>query len=169
MDQIDEQSEEVHIEYLADHTAYVSRLAEWHHDQWGYLSPGYTLQERTSRLHSKANKNMVPTSFVAIVADCPVGSASLVKCDMDIRPALEPWISSVFVHPSYRKRGIGTRLVSRVEVEADALGYSVLHLWTPDKSAFYSRRGWSLIERTAYRSEDAAIMCRPLGSRLSST
>ena len=150
------------IEYLADHTTHVQGLAAWHHQQWGYLAPGDTVEERASRLHARANKKMVPSAFVAIDQTQPVGSAILVKSDMDIRPTLTPWLASVFVDAEFRRRGIGTRLVERVVQEAQLLGFTSLYLWTPDKADFYAARGWRVMEKTVYRKEDATIMSRPL-------
>ncbi len=162
MNPIRERNEVVSIEYLADHTRHVPLLADWHHQQWGYLSPGDTVEERASRLYARANKKMVPAAFVAIHQQQPVGSAILVKCDMDTRPALGPWLASVFVDSAFRERGIGTRLVDRVTHEAQLLGFNTLYLWTPDREAFYAKQGWSLTEKTVYRNENATIMSRPL-------
>jgi N-acetylglutamate synthase-like GNAT family acetyltransferase len=146
------------IEYLADYPEHIPALAKWFHDEWGYLSPNYRLEERTERLHAKAKKDSIPLALVALESGVPIGSASLVPCDMDIRSHLEPWLSSVYVEVSSRRRGIGTALVNRVIQEAQQRGFPSVYLWTPKEEHFYSQRGWKTLERTEYRNETAVVM-----------
>jgi N-acetylglutamate synthase-like GNAT family acetyltransferase len=146
------------IEYLADYTEHVPTLAKWFHDEWGYLSPGYGLEERMQRLYAKSNKEGIPVAFVAVEAGNPIGSASLVHCDMDTRSHMTPWLSSVYVEVSSRGHGVGEALVSRVIREAQRLGFASLYLWTPNEEPFYGRRGWQTLERTEYRNERAVVM-----------
>jgi N-acetylglutamate synthase-like GNAT family acetyltransferase len=148
----------VRIEYLADHLEHLPRLAEWFHAQWGYLSPGDTLEKRSGRLRQKAQREGIPVTFVALDRRRPVGSASLVVCDMDTRAHLTPWMASVYVDASFRNRGIGSALVKRVLEEASRQGAEQLYLWTPDRESFYRKRGWRLLERTRYRNENASVM-----------
>ena len=48
--------------------------------------------------------------------------------------------------------------MQRVVQEARALGFDTLHLFTPDKEAFYARLGWSVLERTCYRGHQVVVM-----------
>ena len=146
------------IEYLADHMQHVTLIAGWFHDEWGYMPPGRTLEERIDRLHTIASQGGIPTSFVALEDGRPVGSASLVECDMHSRSDLKPWLSTVYVATSSRRQGIGTALVARVIDEAQQHGFSSLYLWTPGKESFYGRRGWTTLGKTRYKNEDAVLM-----------
>jgi N-acetylglutamate synthase-like GNAT family acetyltransferase len=87
-----------------------------------------------------------------------MGSASLVRHDMDTRPELTPWLAGVFVAPEYRRRGVGAELVRRVMTEAGVQKVQTLYLYTVHSEAFYANLGWSLQERTAYRSQNVVIM-----------
>jgi N-acetylglutamate synthase-like GNAT family acetyltransferase len=82
----------------------------------------------------------------------------LVAHDMDTRMDLSPWLAGVFVAPEYRRHGMGAELVQRVIGDAAALGVQRLYLYTPGTEHFYSRLGWSLVERTSYRGADVAVM-----------
>jgi len=146
------------IEYLADHIDHVPVLAKWFHDQWGHLDPDRSIEDGTERLYSKANRDKMPITFVAIDGDRPIGSASLVECDMDTRAHLKPWLASVYVDAQFRTRGIGSSLVRRVVDEARVHGFSILYLWTPDKAHFYSTLGWTVIEETSYLNETVTVM-----------
>ena len=46
------------------------------------------------------------------------GSAAIIEHDMDTRMELSPWLASVFVAPEFRKRGIGSKLVTHVMEQA---------------------------------------------------
>ena len=152
------------IKYLADQTECVPILAKWFHEEWGYLSPECDLKERKERLRAKANRDVIPITFVAIDSGEPVGSASLVECDMDSHSHLKPWLSSVYVQTSWRRHGIGTALLNRVIGEAGRHGFAKLYLWTPKAEKFYAERGWQVIERTTYKNENAVVMAYTLGT-----
>jgi GNAT superfamily N-acetyltransferase len=146
------------IEYLADCTEHVPVLAKWFHDEWGYLLPEIKLEDRKKRLYARANRKSIPIAFVAVGGKEPMGSASIVECDMDTHSHLKPWLSSVYVSSDYRNRGIGTKLVTRIIEEVKLHGFPILYLWTPKKEKFYAKRGWALIERTTYKNENASVM-----------
>ncbi len=146
------------IDYLADHVEHVPVLAKWFHDEWSYLSPSYELLDRTERLRGRANREGIPVAFVAVSDAVPVGSASLIECDMDTHSHLMPWMSSVYVDRSARKRGLGTALVARVVEEARQQGVDRLYLWTAKEEQWYAGMGWQVFERTSYRCETAIIM-----------
>ena len=146
------------IEYLADHPSLIPTLARWHQDQWSYLSPGRTMEQRVATLQAHLRPAQIPTSFVALSGDTLLGGAGLIAHDMDTRMDLSPWLACVYVTPEHRRRGIGTALVQRVVHEARALDVDTLYLFTPDKEEFYARLGWSVIERTRYHGCQVVVM-----------
>lgn len=148
---------QMRIDYLADHLTYVPILARWHYAQWSTLEPGLTVEQWEARLQSHSRKQ-IPTTFIAYSGEILLGSASLIAHDMDTRMDLSPWLACVYVAPEHRRQGIGTALVQRVVQEVRALGGDTLHLFTPDKEAFYARLGWSVVERTQYRGHQVVVM-----------
>ncbi len=147
------------IEYLADFPDFIPTLARWHHRQWSHYNPGDTEQGRAERMRQDLGRRQIPTTFVALAGETLLGSASLVEHDMHDRRELSPWLASVFVAPTHRRQGVGSRLVERVVAEAGALGVKRLYLFTPDREAWYASLGWSLVERTSYMDHPAVIMC----------
>jgi GNAT superfamily N-acetyltransferase len=152
----------VEIVYLGDHPEWVNVLARWHHQQWSYLDPHLSMQERAAFLARHASRPQIPVTFVALSGKTLLGSASLVARDMDIRAHLSPWLASVFVAPDQRRRGIGSALVARVVQEARVLDVGQLYLFTPDKEAFYARRGWTVLEQVEYRGVQVTVMTHPI-------
>jgi N-acetylglutamate synthase-like GNAT family acetyltransferase len=146
------------IENLEGHKEFISKLAGWHHAQWANLNPGETLEARISRYHERMESDGLPLMFVALSDGVLLGSASLLKHDMDTRMDLSPWLASVYVAAEHRRKGVGEALVARIVEEARSLGHETLYLFTPDKAAFYAKRGWSSMENTEYQGESIEIM-----------
>src|SRR5947208_465610 len=138
----------VQIGYLADHQEFIPTLAQWHHREWAYLRPGDSLEARAARLRGSCGHREIPTVIVSFTGGTLLGSAMLVAYDMDTRMELSPWLAGVFVAPNHRQHGIGAALVRRAVDDATALGVRRLYLYTPGTELFYSRLGWSLVERT---------------------
>jgi predicted N-acetyltransferase YhbS len=146
------------IAFLADYTHYLPTLARWHHEQFGYLAPEASIESNVAALQRTLNRSAIPTTFIALVGEVLLGSASLVRHDMSGRPDLTPWLARVHVAPEHRRQGVGTALVRRAVAEAERLGVEKLYLYTPDKERFYARLGWSVRERLQYRGWDTVIM-----------
>jgi GNAT superfamily N-acetyltransferase len=146
------------IDFLADHPDFIPILAAWHHQEWGYLHPGDSVEKRMARLRGECGHTEIPTTVIAFTGPTLLGSAMLVAHDMDTRLELSPWLGGVFVAPDRRGEGIGTALVHRIVAEASALGVSRLYLYTPSADQFYVRLGWSVIEHTRYRETNVIVM-----------
>jgi GNAT superfamily N-acetyltransferase len=141
----------VTIEYLADRRELIPTLARWLHEEWGHLRPGETADDRAARIERACGYRQVPTVFVALIGDKPVGCASLLENDMTTRPELSPWLAGVFVKPQHRRCGVGAALVERVVEEASALAIPRLYLYTPGPGKLYAKLGWSVVEHTLYK------------------
>jgi GNAT superfamily N-acetyltransferase len=141
----------VTIDYLADRREFIRTVAYWQHEEWGHLRPHETVDDRARRIERSCGHHEIPTTFVAIDGDRPVGCASLIEHDMLTRPELSPWLAGVFVPSEYRSRGIGAVLVKRVIQEARSLGVPRIYLYTPGSGTLYLRLGWSIVEHTFYR------------------
>ena len=148
----------MHIDFLADHPEFIDPIVRWHHEEWGFLRPGDTVEARTARLIAECGRGEIPTTFVAFTGSTVIGSATLLAHDMDTRMDLTPWLGGVYVASDYRRRGIGSELVGRVVEVAARLGVPRLYLYTPSAEQMYSRLGWLPIERTHYHGADVVVM-----------
>lgn len=138
-------------------------VAGWTFESWGHLHPGLTLEQALERLKAECGQGRVPSIFVAMQGETPVGTASLIADDMSIRRELTPWLASVFVVPEWRGQGIASALVRRIEIEAVESGIEHFYLYTPDQQNLYRRLGWQEIESLEYRGETVTVMSRHLG------
>ncbi len=148
------------IEYLSDRVDLIPELAELHLAEWGHLRPGQTLESRIAALNGCLGKAEVPSTVIATDGDQLVGSALLVEHDMSTRKDLSPWLAGVLVKPKFRKAGVATALIQRIEAEASALKVPRLYLYTDKESGFYAKRGWSELEACEYRGILVTIMSK---------
>src|SRR6266404_868520 len=129
--------------YLADRLEFLPTLAEWHHEEWGYIRPGDTVQARQERLEEECGHLQIPTTVVAIEKEELLGSVMLLESDMKTHKELSPWLASLFVVAQRRREGIRAALVRRLISEARNLRVKRLFLYTPSEERFYRRLGWS--------------------------
>ena len=149
---------DMRIELLADQARFVPLVSRWHFEEWSGSDPGAPLAAWTAGLGRRCERDRIPTTFVATVDSEPVGSASLVLCDMDTRQDLSPWLGSVYVLPVFRRRGIGTALVSYALTRAREFGVERLYLWTDSAASLYERLGWRQFCQELYQGRSVLVM-----------
>jgi N-acetylglutamate synthase-like GNAT family acetyltransferase len=153
---------ELQIEYLSDNKGLIPTVAHWVYDEWSPIMPYDSLEEWTCALEGRLRRGQIPTTFVALLGDQPVGCASLVEHDLGTHSHLSPLLAEVYVPPAYRRRGVGSALVRRVAAEARTLGIRTVYLYTFDREKFYARLGWSTWERTDYHGKRITVMKQEL-------
>jgi N-acetylglutamate synthase-like GNAT family acetyltransferase len=148
------------IEYLADYPLHLPTIAAWQHAEFGYLTPMTTLQDRNERLRRSLQKRAVPTAFIALSEEgMLLGSAGILPATLTHKH-LTPWLSSVYVPPEFRGRGIASTLSLRAVDEAAQLGFDRLYLFTPHNEGLYARIGWKTFERIEHNGVALTLMQR---------
>ena len=99
------------ISYLADHPEWVEELANQHWEEWRDLAATWGLTQASEELweHTK-NRQGIPTTIVAFDEDLLLGSVSLEVYDYQQIQQYSPWLTSLWVMPFARHRGLGTHL-----------------------------------------------------------
>lgn len=141
---------------------HLKTLAEWHHNEWGYLHPDSSLSDRVKMMSGYLNDDLIPSTFIAKEYGKLIGSAALIASDMDSHKELSPWLASVFVSPLHRRKGIGSLLVKYVMGFAKENGIYELYLFTPSEEQFYQRLGWDRWAKETYRGSSVTIMSTKL-------
>lgn len=151
------------IELLIENDHLIPEIALLKFQEFSYLVPGKTLNNFIQGLKSHLNYKKLPIAYV-LVSDSKefIGTFSLRKHDMDTHQHLTPWIGSVLVHPHKRNQGIGALIVKQSESFAKQMGYSSLHLFTPNKEAWYKKLGWQIKEHTLFNQSSVAVMYKNL-------
>lgn len=139
-------------------------VAAWQYAQFGYLTPTATLRDRADRLHQSLQKEALPIAFVALSEQGTiVGSAGILPTTITHKH-LTPWLSSVYVPPEHRGKGIASTLSMHAVVEAARLGFDRLFLFTPHNETMYARLGWKTFDRIEHNRLPLALMERHVGS-----
>ena len=133
-------------------------LASWHHAEWSHLNSGMTLEDRLEMMELYLSDSPIPSTFVCIDKNKPIGSAAVIEHDMDTHKELSPWLASVFVKPEFRNQGIGSRLIQHVMQYTKQLGIDEFYLFTEDKEDFYSNLGWIPLFEETYRNVEVIVM-----------
>ena len=108
------------------------------------------------------NRDDLPIAWVAYGNGQLFGTGALRVDGPEGCEDLTPWLSGVIVDAHFRRRGIGAALCAQVEDEARSREIQTLYLFTPDKQAWFSRLGWSILGPCLWRERPGDIMCRQL-------
>jgi N-acetylglutamate synthase-like GNAT family acetyltransferase len=151
-------SPNLQIDHLAYHKEALPEIVRWVHTEWGHLMSDISYKKLISIFQERLRPYTIPETFVAIMDNKIVGTASIVAHDLSTRMDLSPWMAAVYVMPEYRKLGIGSTIVQAIIDEATLMGLERIYLITPDQESFYAKLGWQALEKTHYRGESVIIM-----------
>lgn len=146
------------IENIANHPDVVGTVARWQWDEWGHLDPTDSLAARVTSLRDQTDPTRIPTTYLALDGDVPLGSASLVAYDMSTHRELSPWLASVYVTPAARGRGVASALVRHAVGQAAAMGVTRLYLFTEDARGLYEKLGWQALATERFEGHPITIM-----------
>ena len=151
----------IRIAHLMECKHHIPTIAAWQQEEFGYLNPNGTVEERLERLSKANDPQRLPISLVAITEDqnALVGSANVVATTLTHKH-LTPWLSSVFVPAAARGKGIASRLTLAAATEARRLGFETIYLFTPRNETLYARLGWATFDRVTLGGVSAAVMAR---------
>ncbi|MGD9592829.1 MAG: GNAT family N-acetyltransferase [Candidatus Berkiella sp.] len=149
----------VDIAYLKDHPQYLPLVAEWMFNEWGHFNPGSTLERAKLKLGEHLNKDSLPITFIALDNNLPVGTCSL-RINDGIRPDLTPWLGSLYVVPSARRKGIGEKLIDAAVSKARSMKCPKLYLFAFDATLpnWYKKLGWHEIGMDKLNHNPVSVM-----------
>ncbi len=135
-------------------------VAEWRVRAFFTQPGGYTVGEMTTLiLKPPGTPNR---TFVLFDGDQAVGTAGLMRSDLESRPDLTPWLGGLYVEPAFRGRGHATTLVRQVEDAARAVSVPTLWLYTLSADGLYLRLGWQHAGMEQEHGRNVVLMRRDL-------
>jgi GNAT superfamily N-acetyltransferase len=133
--------EAIQIRFLADVPAAIPVLAEWFCAEW-YLFYGRSRSEIEVLLRDCLRRDALPVTFLALDHTEVIGTVSLDVSDLPKYDHLSPWLASLYVVPSRRRRGVGHALIKHLVTFALERAFSPIYLWTPGSTRLYEKCGW---------------------------
>ena len=143
---------------LADHLDLIDTIALWHFREWGHKDPTGSVQSWADGIRRRANRNRIPTGYIALEGDILLGVVELVDHDMNSHVELSPWLAGLYVRPESRRNGIGSALTKHVVLISAQMGITRLFLYTKTAQGLYLKLGWQSIVKENYEGEDITIM-----------
>ena len=137
----------IEIRTLGEMPSLAPILAYWAYGEW-YRSRPLDFYTVLKAYRSRAAGSDASRILIALVDTLPAGMVSLRERDLFSRPDLSPWLSSLYVAPDMRCRGIGSALIENLCERSKTLGYARLFLFLNHGHAltlkdYYMKRGWS--------------------------
>jgi len=146
------------IELLADHPQLAEQVGRWHLKAWPEEYPKHGLSIAVDDARQTSRRNSLPLSLIALENGLAVGTISLVEKDLRGRENLSPWLTSLYVEPKFRFRGLARRLVEAGLDHASRLHISALYLWVVKNARVYERWGWRLVEHAHFAGQQVWIL-----------
>ena len=144
---------------IAERPDLVPMVAQWLWDEW-HLDAGDLFEAIRDAVAASVSPSGPPQTFVLLVDNRPVGTASLVAHDLDERPNLTPWLAGVLVIPEARGRGHVIHLIQAVEEACRSAGVGTVWLHTTDAERVYARAGWHTVEAIQRRGRSLVTLMR---------
>lgn len=153
-----ESGERVAISYLADHPEVLGNLAAGFKAQWAVHFADQSLDAIKVGFANCCREEGLPLALVAMVDQAFAGTASLRQESGTVCPGIGPWLTHLYVEPSFRNQGIGTTLIRAVEGEAIRNGFGELYAATARAAAIFERSGWQMIEVVEYQGDRVCVL-----------
>ena len=137
----------------------IDTAAEWIWSAF-WKKNGYSLPEIRALVES-SDAVVGPSQCLLLLIDgVPVGTAGLIKSDLNSRQELTPWLAAMYVRPESRGRGYALELIRAVEAAAVKAGYDPIWLYTFKAEGLYRKAGWRSVERFEHEGAKPVLMRR---------
>lgn len=99
------------IDYLAEHTHFISTLSKRYLRQWPDFYGDKTRQEIAETFYERLNRNSIPLALVTFEERHLFGTISLLEESISTHKHLTPWLGGLYVCEEKRHQGIGRQLI----------------------------------------------------------
>ncbi len=153
----------MHIDYLAEHPAFIPALSAWFLHEWRDFYGDKKWEDVAQTFYHRLNRSKLPLALVAFEERQPLGTISLLEESISTRKHLTPWLGGLYVREGVRGQGIGKQLIEAAVSEARELGIEQLFIGIRQAEDYYLKLRWERVERMDYYGEVLTIMRFDLG------
>lgn len=126
---------------LYDAPHFAEQVIDW---LWQAFGDSLPREFFASIIEHSQTPGQLPLTFVLVDDEQLLGTVGLWRCDLISRQDLFPWLAALYVKESARGQGLAGQLQEHVKVQAKAMGFEQLHLYSACRN-FYERFGWHYI------------------------
>lgn len=145
--------------YLKDKPEFITQIADWYFEQWGYLMVTPSVEIIKHKLQAQLNSNKLPLMLLLVENEQLLGVSQLKFREMDIYPDKEHWLGGVYICNRQRGKGLAKKMIIKAKDIASSLNVKTLYLQTINLSGgIYSQLGWQAIEQTTDKGEEVLVM-----------
>jgi N-acetylglutamate synthase-like GNAT family acetyltransferase len=152
----------MNIDEIKNYPDQYEKIAQWFHEQWGYLHKGRTLSQVIEMLSQYEKSHTIPKLYGALEKGQIIGTIEICEDDMGAQFDFSPWLATVYVDKKWRRQGIGGCLVDFMIKKSGEMGFKKIYLYTPDQEKWYQKYGFILIDRPVYCGHKVSVMCRQI-------
>ena len=153
---------ELWTDFLANHPETLPVLESWFKSEWpdwyGPSGPGNARQD----LRAYSTRGSLPVGLVGFLGKRPVGLVVLKASSISGRPDLAPWAAAGLVHPSYRRRGFGHKLLLALEAVAKEMRFENIYTATASAALLLERSGWAYVDQSETGGQEVAVYRKSL-------
>ncbi len=149
------------VDWLDNQMDKCGLMAEWIYREFSYEFAQQSLSSWQQEF-AEGQRDGSWKCLIATEQDQLLGGATLASSDLSDRPDLGPWLACVFTAPEARRRGLATQLIEGICSHAKDTGFTTLYLHTHSQSHYYTKLGWTVLERFEVWGKEHCLMSRSL-------
>jgi len=96
---------------LKDKPEYIRTVAEWFYKEWSHLNPTRSLDDVVQLIRGTLTKD-TEQIFICLSKNTLVSSVSFRAYELQHKEKYTPWLSSLVVDKTKRRRGIGAKTIN---------------------------------------------------------
>lgn len=138
---------------------HASELAHWLHQERTRFGGAGTEHEGLAKLTAECADNaQLPHTKIALANNDLIGSVTLTQFHGPLAHVGDAWLTNLWVHPDWRRRGVGSALCNGLFDLARAHHVTKLQLFTYDQSSYYRAMGWTEVRSAQIAGRSCTVM-----------
>jgi len=138
-------------------TENIDQISDWYFNEWKIPK-----EKTINSLADTTNENVIFQTLMTQNENL-LGTGGLynrvgIQNRIEKYESYSPWIALMYTEPKIRGKGLGSKLLDEIELEAKKKGFEKIYLFTHTAESLYIRKGWNEIDRYQIEGKNIVIM-----------